>query len=157
MVGSGAETRVAPILSDVQVIAVGQVYQREAGASQAMPTNSVTVAINPEDAQKLVKAVAASKLYLSLRGQGDHAPLLTVDVTQLFPRKMEEPGRNQLADLPPPPSQDLAPSLPSPEFADQATTSAEAQEAAKIQPVNHEIEMWAASARQVINVAPGRN
>ncbi len=67
MVGAGAETKASPILSDIEVIAVGQSYQRQAGATAATPASSVTVAVTPEDAQKLVKAVAASKLYLALR------------------------------------------------------------------------------------------
>ncbi|NJL72737.1 MAG: Flp pilus assembly protein CpaB [Candidatus Competibacteraceae bacterium] len=83
MVGSGQETKVAPILSDVEVVAVGQQFEREA-KGQATPASSVTVAVSPEDTNKLIKAVAASKLYLSLRNDKDHMPVTTVDVTALF-------------------------------------------------------------------------
>jgi len=153
MVGSGSETKVAPILSDVEVIAVGQIYQKEPGASQAVPANSVTVAINPEDAQKLVKGVAASKIYLSLRSQGDHIPLVTVDVTSLFPKKPgEEPTDLGGASLPPPPltaSASLpAANLPEAPFGvdDPLPTAG-----APGRP-NHEIEVWAASNKQLIEV-----
>ncbi len=33
MVGTGADTKAAPILSDVEVIAVGQLYQKSPGQS----------------------------------------------------------------------------------------------------------------------------
>jgi Flp pilus assembly protein CpaB len=62
MVGSGAETKVAPVLSDVEIIAVGQMYQKQPGGTAAVPANSVTCLVSPEDAGKLIKAISASKL-----------------------------------------------------------------------------------------------
>lgn len=151
MVGSGSDTRVAPILSDVEVIAVGQMYQREPGAAQAIPANSVTVAISPEDAQKLVKGVAASKLYLSLRNQHDHAPLVTVDVTTLFPKKVGE-GSDEIAQtamIPPPPTTALPQSsLPEPNFA----VGSPLETAQPPAPPLHEIEMWNGGNKQLIEV-----
>jgi len=151
MVGSGAETKVAPILSDVEVIAVGQMYQREPGASQAIPANSVTVAINPEDAQKLVKGVAASKLYLSLRSQNDHAPLLTVDVTTLFPKKIADGGEEiaQTAMIPPPPTS----AIPQGDLPEQNFGAGNPMEIPQPPPPpNHEIEMWNGGSKQLIEV-----
>ncbi len=153
MVGSGSETKVAPILSDVEVIAVGQMYQKQPGGTQAVPANSVTVAVNPEDAQKLVKGVAASKVYLSLRSQGDHSPVVTVDVTSLFPRKVSDEATQiaaaQVGELPPPPpSLPNAPTLEGPSFAPadpQATADA-------IRKANHEIEMWNGGNKQVVEL-----
>ncbi|HEY9773853.1 MAG TPA: Flp pilus assembly protein CpaB [Planktothrix sp.] len=103
MVGNGAETKAAPILSDVEVIAVGQTYQRQQNGN-AIPSSSVTVAVTPEDTQKLVKAVVASKLYLSLRNGSDHTPIATVDVTSLFPKAPAQHETNLVGLLPPPPS-----------------------------------------------------
>lgn len=151
MVGSGSDTRVAPILSDVEVIAVGQMYQREPGAAQAIPTNSVTVAINPEDAQKLVKGVAASKLYLSLRNQHDHAPLVTVDVTSLFPKKVGEGSEEiaQTAMIPPPPNTVMPQgALPEPNFG----VGNPLESAQPPAPPLHEIEMWNGGSKQLIEV-----
>lgn len=153
MVGAGSETKVAPILSDVEVIAVGQMYQKQPGVTQAVPANSVTVAVNPEDAQKLVKGVAASKVYLSLRSQGDHSPVVTVDVTSLFPRKLNEDSTQiaaaQVGDLPPPPPiLPNAPGIEAPSFAPgdpQATAEA-------IRKANHEIEMWNGGNKQVVEL-----
>lgn len=154
MVGSGSETKVAPILSDVEIIAVGQVYQREPGASQAVPANSVTVAVNPDDVQKLVKGVAASKLYLALRSKGDHVPLVTVDVTSLFPKKESDDKELAGAALNPPP---LTASLPQGSLPEQAFAQGEPGDVALPPPApNHEIEMWHASNKQLVEVAPGR-
>jgi len=153
MVGSGYETKVAPILSDVEVIAVGQMYQKQPGGAQAVPANSVTVAVSPDDAQKLVKGVAASKVYLSLRSQGDHAPVITVDVTSLFPKKLNDSDSPQIAvanpDLPPPP-----PNMPdAPTLEDPALTPSEPLTgAAPIGKANHEIEMWNGGNKQVIEL-----
>lgn len=154
MVGSGAETKVAPILADVEVIAVGQQFQKDPGGTQAaVPANSVTVAISPEDAQKLVKAVAASKLYLSLRSDGDHLPLLTVDVTSLYPAKATAGNAEQIASgtLPPPPVTVPEPIVPS---EDPSFNPLEPGQAAQLTAPNSEIEMWSASARQVVTVPP---
>lgn len=154
MVGSGSETKVAPILSDVEIIAVGQVYQREPGASQAVPANSVTVAVNPDDVQKLVKGVAASKLYLALRSKGDRVPLVTVDVTSLFPKKEGDGNELPSSALNPPP---LTASLPQGNLPEPSFAQGEPGDVAVPPPApNHEIEMWHASNKQLVEVAPGR-
>lgn len=157
MVGSGAETQVAPILSDVPVIAVGQVYEKTTEKSAAMPANSVTVAVSPEDAQKLVKAIAASKLYLSLRNKDDHIPVATVDVTALFPKGNGEGGNdNNIASsenglgnipLPPPP---VAGELDNPSFPQLPGLGT----AEPPPPPNHQIEMWSGERKSLIEL-PG--
>src|SRR3984885_6087584 len=100
MVGSGADTKAKPILSDVEVIAVGQMYQKNPGATTAVPASSVTVAVSPEDAEKLIKGIVAGKLYLTLRNDKDHTPVATVDVTSLFSKPPS--AKADLAALPPP-------------------------------------------------------
>ncbi len=152
MVGTGVDTKVAAILSDVEVIAVGQVFQKTSGDTSAMPSSSVTVAVSPEDGGKLIKAVAASKLYLALRNSNDHTPLATVDVTQLFNKgkvlalhSMDEPSVSMA--LPPPPSAasppplPTFPTLPGQEMANQSAV-------APIAPP-HEIEIWSGSRKDV--------
>ncbi len=146
MVGAGADTKASPILSDIEVIAVGQTYQRQPGANQATPASSVTVAVTPDDAQKLVKAVAASKLYLSLRNEKDHQPIATVDVTSLFAKPIKtdssiaylpEPTKLTLPEPPP-----IA-GLGNPEAQNLATPPHEPP---------HEIEVWAGGRKDVVSV-----
>lgn len=149
MVGSGAETKVAPILSDVSVIAVGQTFEKEPGG-HAVPASSVTVSVSPEDSQKLVKAIAASKLYLSLRNSDDHAPVMTVDVTTLFPVKLAD---NQMQnDLPgPPPLTAIAP--PGGTFDPLSLQAGDTLDAATPPPAPlHDIEVWSGGSRAVISL-----
>ncbi len=47
-----------PILSDVEAIAVGQSFTKAPGGA-ATPASSVTVALTPEDSQKLIKAISS--------------------------------------------------------------------------------------------------
>ncbi|MBS1994584.1 MAG: Flp pilus assembly protein CpaB [Cyanobacteria bacterium SZAS LIN-2] len=156
MVGSGADTRVGPILSDVEVIAVGQLYEKQARTSVATPASSVTVAVTPEDTQKLIKAVAASKLYLALRNANDHVPVATVDVTALFPVKVDNSLTTTASrgnDLPAPPTLPLpgmpdAPnSQPMPGFPQANTTP--------LPPPLHEIEIWTGAKKDVVTVPKG--
>ncbi|CAN5500825.1 hypothetical protein BH11CYA1_BH11CYA1_33360 [soil metagenome] len=150
MAGSGAETKVAPILSDVQVVAVGQMFERQA-KNQANPAGSVTVAVSPEDTQKLIKALSASKLYLSLRNGSDHTPVATVDVTALYPRPVKSigatnSGEQAISTLAPPPLPDFnGGPIASATFNSNNTM-------APTPPPLHEIEMWTGSKKDVISV-----
>ena len=141
MVGTGAETKVAPILSDVEVIAVGQLYQKSSGQSTAMPSSSVTVSVSPQDTNKLIKAISASKLYLALRNGKDHTPVATVDVTSMFPGAN---SGNNLAIVPPPPK-DL-PLPPLPNLSEVETN----QVAAPPKAPAYEIEVWKSNAKDII-------
>lgn len=150
MVGSGADTKASAILSDVEVIAVGQLYQKAPGQSAAMPSSSVTVCVSPEDATKLIKAISASKLYLTLRNDKDHSPVATVDVTSMFSGPPGA-GKDDLAlqppsALPPPPlpgAPDLGGGMPG-----------AMSPAAPPPPPLHEIEIWSGSKKDVVSV-PG--
>ncbi len=149
MAGSGADTKVAPILSDVQVVAVGQMFERQA-KNQANPAGSVTVAVSPEDTQKLIKALSASKLYLSLRNGRDHTPVATVDVTALYPRPAKaisatNSGEQALSNLIPPP-------LPDFNAGPLASASFNSSSAQPVPPPLHEIEMWTGSKKDVVSV-----
>lgn len=148
MVGAGADTRVSAILSDVQVVAVGQQFEREAKGTGAIPASSVTVAVSPEDTQKLIKAVAASKLYLSLRNDRDHTPIATVDVTALFPTAKKavngaEYPQTVSMTLPEPPipqTQALPPLLEG------------ASGGIPTPPPLHEVEVWSGSKKDVLSL-----
>ncbi len=147
MVGSGADTKARPVLSDVEVIAVGQTYQKAPGSTQATPASSVTVAIGPDDAQKLIKAVLASKIYLSLRNNSDHTPVATVDVSSLFakpPVSNSEVAMN--TPLPPP--------LPVISGTDSQNPTPSPDQSVRylVPPPLHEIEVWEGAKKDVLSV-----
>lgn len=147
MVGSGAETKARPILSDVEVIAVGQTYQKNPGAQQAAPASSVTVAIAPDDAQKLIKAVLASKIYLSLRNNTDHTPVATVDVTSMFAKAPTTSTGSMTALVPMPP-------MPAPGISSDASLPSVDPLQSAVAPVKppYEVEAWSGSKKDVITV-----
>jgi len=152
MVGSAAETKAQPILSDVEVIAVGQMYQKTPGQTTAVPASSVTVAVTPEDAQKLIKGVVAGKLYLTLRNDKDHTPVATVDVTSLFAKPAAP--KNELAALPPP-SALPPPPLPGVPDAGPGVGPGALPAAPPPPPPLHEIEVWSGSKKDVLSVPKG--
>ena len=152
MVGQGAETKASPILSDVEVIAVGQIYQKAPGQATAVPASSVTVAVSPEDANKLIKAILAGKLYLTLRNEKDHTPVATVDITALFPKPQIAKG--ELAALPPPSALPPPPLPGAPDVGAGAGMGA-MPAAPPPPPPLHEIEVWSGSKKDVLSVPKG--
>jgi pilus assembly protein CpaB len=146
MVGSGPDTKAKPILSDVEVIAVGQTYQKTPGTAQATPASSITVAVGTDEAQKLIRAILASKLYLSLRNNSDHIPVATVDVTSLFAKPpVASTELSALAPLPPGPTPvQLGSDLPMPTPIPGLTAVAPQR--------NYEVEAWSGSKKDVISV-----
>ncbi len=142
-VGGAGDTKVAPILSDVQVIAVGPTYQKTPGSTNT-PTGNITVAVDPDDAKKLVKAIVASKLYVTLRNEQDRSPVATVDVTSMFAKTPnKELASNFTETLPPP--------LPLPAQNDGTDKNL----LANLNPLPmpkalHEIEMWSGSRKDVL-------
>ena len=155
MVGTGAETNVAPVLSDVEIIAVGQMYQKQPGGTAAVPANSVTVLVSPEDAAKLIKSISAAKLYLTLRNDKDHTPVATVDVISLF-AKAPDKEADDLAALPPPsalppPPVPGAPDGELPPLPGGGEPGA-LPDAAPPPPPLHEIEIWSGSKKDVLSV-----
>lgn len=150
-VGAGAETKVAPVMSDVEVIAVGQVFQKQAGAAGAQPASSVTVSVSPEDSAKLVKAIKAGQLYLSLRNDKDHTPVAVVDVTTLFPKPAKPPDLAVLppSPLPPPP----LPGGPGP--SGMAPGPGGMGALPPQPPPMHEIELWSGGKKEVLSVPQG--
>jgi pilus assembly protein CpaB len=139
IVGSAGETKAAPILSDVEIIAVGQTYQKSA-AGAAVPASTVTVGLTPEDANKLIKSVsAAGKIYLTLRNDKDHTPVAVVDVSSMYPK----PKQDTVAAAPPP----ILPPPPLP-----GAPSGDAAPAPPPPPPMQEIEVWSGSKKEVISV-----
>jgi pilus assembly protein CpaB len=152
MVGGGGDTKVAPILSDVEVIAVGQMYQKAPGGTAAVPASSVTVSLSPEDANKLIRSITASKLYLTLRNDKDHQPVATVDVTSLFVKPAAP--KSDISSLPPP-SALPPPPLPGAPDAGPMPMGGPGgmmMNAAPPPPPLHEIEIWSGSKKDVLSV-----
>jgi len=150
--GAAENVKAAPVMSDVEVIAVGTTYQKAPGQSTANPAGSVTVACTPEDSIKLIRSISAAKLYLTLRNDKDHTPVAVVDVKDLFP-KHALAGGDAIASLPapslPPPPLPAAPGGP-----DAGAGMAPAN-APPPPPPMHEIEMWSGSKKEVLSVPQG--
>jgi pilus assembly protein CpaB len=140
-VGSGAETRSRPILSDVRVVAVGTFYQKNPADGSAQPVSSVTVAVLPTEAGKLINAMTAGRIYLTLRSDKDHTPVAIYDVNSLFSRQ-SQPAQTSL--IPPP-----IPPLPPLAVVPEATTisAPEPQKRSR-----HEVEQWSGSAKNIAQV-----
>jgi pilus assembly protein CpaB len=144
--GSGADTKAAPVMSDVKVIAVGATYKKAPGETTATQASSITVLVNPDDAEKLVKAITAGRPYLMLRNQKDHQPLATVDITALFPKAVKIDD-SDLANVP-------APNLPPPPLPG-APSGGDMGSAPPPPPPMHEIELWSGSKKEVLSVPQG--
>lgn len=148
--GGAEATKAAPVMSDVEVIAVGTTYQKAPGSTTANPAGSVTVAVNPEDAIKLIRSISAAKLYLTLRNDKDHTPVAVVDVKDLFPKaKLDNALASSLPapTLPPPP-------MPSGAGGDMSGGGPAAATPPPPPPM-HEIEVWSGGRKEVLSVPQG--
>lgn len=147
-VGSGADVKSCPLLADVRIIAAGTTYKRVPGQEGAQPVSSVTVAVNPTDARKLIDAIAAGKLYLTLRNDGDHAPLAVHDVNSLFPKKEVVPFEDNTI-IPPPKITVLPPAMPKFDKLEEPTMASKLP----VPPVLHTVELWSGSKKDEFAVS----
>ena len=153
--GQADATKAAPVMSDVEVVAVGTTYQKAPGSTTANPAGSVTVACTPEDGVKLIRAISAAKLYLTLRNDKDHTPVAVVDVKDLFPKSkpMELASADMGGTALPPPN---LPPPPLPTAGGSVDAGAGAGAAAPPPPPPmHEIEVWSGSKKEVLSVPQG--
>lgn len=141
-VGNGADTKTKAILSDVRVVASGTTYQKPPGSNEAQPTSNVTIAVNPEEASKVINGMSAGKIYLTLRSDFDHSPVAVSEVNSLF----RKPTPALIANIPEPP-------LPPPQL---LQTNLEPEKADKVDSPQmnslHEIEQWQADKRDITSV-----
>lgn len=86
IVGSGSDIKAQPILSDVEVLRVGQNQEKQVGPRSSSSATSFTVALAPTYAARLAKAVTVGKLYLTARNDLDHTPVPTVDINRMHLR-----------------------------------------------------------------------
>lgn len=75
--GNGAETTF-PLMSNVEVLATGQVTRRREGTNQPRVYTTITLALKPEDADRVVVAKSSGKLTAVLRNPEDTGPNTTV-------------------------------------------------------------------------------
>jgi Flp pilus assembly protein CpaB len=87
IVGSGVGIKAQPILSAVEVLRVGQNHEKQLGPRSCNSVTSFTVALAPNDATKLAKAVTVGKLYLTLRRDQDHTPVAVVDINSMLDKR----------------------------------------------------------------------
>ncbi len=136
--GTGADAKATPILSDVQVVAVGQTYQKKNGDTEAQPNSSVTVSVLPREAGKLINAMTAGKLYCLMRNHVDHAPVAVQDVSSAFPRPKAQDMPSEISSIPAIPLS-VAPDLP-----EKLPVVPPAQSL-------HNVQMWNASKKDELN------
>lgn len=129
--GSGTDIDATAILSDVEVVAVGNAFQKSSAHGTSEPANSVTVSLMPKDAAKLLKAQVAGKLCLTLRSDRDHTPLAVSDLVKTEP----PPAR---VKIPAPPPVAIAPQI-------------RQIEPVKAQPAGPQVELWAGSRKDVVS------
>lgn len=153
--GSAGDTHAAPVMSDVEVVAVGTTYTKTPGSTTANPAGSVTCAVNPEDAVKLIKAVSAAKLWLTLRNDKDHTPVAVVDVKDLFPKSKPTMDPNSAVAALPPPNLPPPPLPGAPAGDAGAGMGAAGAGAPPPPPPMHEIEVWTGSKKEVLSVPQG--
>lgn len=138
--GGGAESKTLPILSDVHVVAVGTTYKKVPGQTEAQPTSSVTVEVQPTDGGKLINAMAAGKLYCLMRNQSDHAPITVRDISSTMAKRTTQGSPSELSVLPT--SSSLPERLPELPPAGQAT----------VLDRQHSIQMWNANHKDELAV-----
>lgn len=85
--GSGAETTF-PLMSNVEVLATGQVTRKRDGTNQPRMYTTITMALSPEDADRVVVAKNSGKLTAVLRHPEDKRPNSTaaMSIDELLPK-----------------------------------------------------------------------
>jgi pilus assembly protein CpaB len=85
--GSGADTTF-PLLSNVEVLATGQVTRKRDGTNEPHMYTTITMALTPEDADRVVIAKNSGKLAAVLRNPDDNRPNSTVamGIDELLPK-----------------------------------------------------------------------
>jgi pilus assembly protein CpaB len=93
---SQAETTFA-LLSNVEVLATGQVTRKAEGTNQARMYTTITLSVSPEDAQRIVVAKNSGKLTAVLRNPDDVRPnsIRAMSIDDVVPKKPK--AANQLA------------------------------------------------------------
>jgi pilus assembly protein CpaB len=78
-----------PLLTNVQVLATGQVTRKAEGTTQARMYTTITLSVSPEDAERIVVAKNSGKLTAVLRNPDDARPssLRAMSIDDVVPKK----------------------------------------------------------------------
>jgi len=95
--GSGANTTdvTFPLLTNVEVLATGQVTRKAEGSNQPHTYTTITLSVSPQDAQRIVVAKNSGKLTAVLRNPDDGQPGKTaaMNIDDLLPKKPSDAKR----------------------------------------------------------------
>jgi pilus assembly protein CpaB len=86
--GNSAETTF-PLLSNVEVLATGQLTRKAEGTNQARMYTTITLSVSPEDAERIVIAKSSGRLTAVLRNPDDANPNPTraMNIDDVVPKK----------------------------------------------------------------------
>lgn len=89
---SGTAETTFPLLSNVEVLATGQVTRKRDANSQARTYTTITLSVSPEDAERIVVAKNSGKLTAVLRNPDDNRPISTapISIDDMLPKKAKE-------------------------------------------------------------------
>ncbi len=87
--GSNAAEVTFPLLTNVEVLATGQVTRKSEGTNQARTYTTITLSVSPENAQRIVVAKNSGKLTAVLRNPDDAKPSPTsaMNIDDVLPKK----------------------------------------------------------------------
>ncbi|HUI60950.1 MAG TPA: Flp pilus assembly protein CpaB [Steroidobacteraceae bacterium] len=96
--GSGSKTTsdtTFPLLSNVEVLATGQVTRKADGSTQAHTYTTITLSVSPQDAQRVVVAKNSGKLTAVLRNPDDAQAGVTsaMNIDDVLPKKPADAKR----------------------------------------------------------------
>jgi pilus assembly protein CpaB len=88
-----------PLLSNVEVLATGQVTRTADGSSKPHTYTTITLSVSPADAERIVVAKNAGKLTAVLRNPDDAAPspINGLNIDDVVPKKSSATRRAELA------------------------------------------------------------
>lgn len=91
--GSGSKTKelTFPLLSNVEVLATGQVTRKSEGSNQPRTYTTITLSVSPVDAERIVVAKDSGKLTAVLRNPDDARPnpISAMNIDDILPKKRD--------------------------------------------------------------------
>jgi len=87
--GNGGPEVTFPLMSNVEVLATGQVTRKRDASSQARTYTTITLSVSPQDADRIVVAKNSGKLTAVLRHPDDNRPNSTaaLSIDDMLPKK----------------------------------------------------------------------
>ncbi len=81
-----------PLMSNVEVLATGQIIRKRDGTNQPKTYTTITLSVSPEDAERIVVAKNSGKLTAVLRNPEDERANSTtaLNIDDLMPKKVKK-------------------------------------------------------------------